>query len=98
MCSNYEAQLVRAQQSMLVLENKLAFSEQNTDRANENIKREIQLRSEMQAKWEQQKDQYKSQVKYNYYIKFLIFSNSNLSKLPGRRTLQQNCCNGKGIS
>uniref|UniRef100_A0A6M2DH65 Putative rab gtpase-binding effector protein 1-like isoform x1 n=1 Tax=Xenopsylla cheopis TaxID=163159 RepID=A0A6M2DH65_XENCH len=62
MCSNYEAQLVRAQQSMLVLENKLAFSEQNTDRANENIKREIQLRSEMQAKWEQQKDQYKSQV------------------------------------
>ncbi|XP_026463242.1 rab GTPase-binding effector protein 1-like [Ctenocephalides felis] len=62
MCSNYEAQLVRAQQSVLSLENKLSFSEQNTERANENIKREIQLRSEMQAKWEHQKDQYKSQV------------------------------------
>ncbi|XP_067008505.1 rab GTPase-binding effector protein 1 isoform X2 [Anabrus simplex] len=62
MCSNYEAQLVKAQQQARELENKTAAQERNLTRYREDLAKESEFRKEMEEKWNEKKEEHKLQV------------------------------------
>ncbi|KAJ4439578.1 hypothetical protein ANN_07705 [Periplaneta americana] len=62
MCSNYEAQLVRAQQRSRELEKQLAALERTVDRYREDLAKESDFRKDMEEKWNEKKEEHKIQV------------------------------------
>nr|CAD7408240.1 unnamed protein product [Timema cristinae] len=62
MCSNYEAQLVRAQQRSRDMERQLGVSERTCERLREDLGKESTFRKEMEERWSQKKEEHKAQV------------------------------------
>ncbi|CAG2066579.1 unnamed protein product, partial [Timema podura] len=62
MCSNYEAQLVRAQQCSRDMERQLGVSERTCERLREDLGKESTFRKEMEERWSQKKEEHKAQV------------------------------------
>ena len=58
MCSNYEAQLVNAQQKLLDLEKHIITLE----RYKQELSKETAFRKDMEEKWNEKKEQYKEEV------------------------------------
>ncbi|KAJ9574302.1 hypothetical protein L9F63_026050, partial [Diploptera punctata] len=61
MCSNYEAQLVRAQQRARELEKQVATQERTVDRYREDLAKESDFRKDMEEKWNEKKEEHKIQ-------------------------------------
>ncbi|XP_049838341.1 rab GTPase-binding effector protein 1 isoform X3 [Schistocerca gregaria] len=62
MCANYEAQLVRSQQEARELEKKVAVHERSLQRYREDLSKESEFRKEMEEKWNEKKEEHKTQV------------------------------------
>jgi Rab GTPase-binding effector protein 1 len=62
MCSNYEAQLVRAQQQGRELEKQVATLERTVERYREDLAKEADFRKDMEEKWNEKKEEHKMQV------------------------------------
>jgi Rab GTPase-binding effector protein 1 len=62
MCSNYEAQLVRAQQRGRDLEKQVATLERTMERYREDLAKESDFRKDMEEKWNEKKEEHKLQV------------------------------------
>lgn len=62
MCANYEAQLVRSQQEARELEKKVAVHERSLLRYREDLSKESEFRKEMEEKWNEKKEEHKTQV------------------------------------
>ncbi|PNF33967.1 hypothetical protein B7P43_G04659 [Cryptotermes secundus] len=62
MCSNYEAQLVRAQQRGRELEKQIATHERTIERYREDLTKESGFRKDMEEKWNEKKEEHKMQV------------------------------------
>lgn len=62
MCSNYEAQLVRAQQQGRELEKQVATLERTVERYREDLAKEADFRKDMEEKWNEKKEEHKVQV------------------------------------
>ncbi|CAG9773528.1 unnamed protein product [Ceutorhynchus assimilis] len=62
MCSNYEAQLVKEQQTVADLNAKLQSAEKAADRHKEELLKEIGFRKEMEEKWNEKREEHKQQV------------------------------------
>ncbi|KAL1497448.1 hypothetical protein ABEB36_008420 [Hypothenemus hampei] len=62
MCSNYEAQLVREQQTVSELKQKVQVAEKSSDRYKEELIKEIGFRKEMEEKWNEKREEHKKQV------------------------------------
>ena len=58
MCSNYEAQLVNAQQKILDLEKHIITLE----RYKQELSKETAFRKDMEEKWNEKKEEYKEKV------------------------------------
>lgn len=62
MCSNYETQLVKEQQNVAGLKNKLQKAEKAAERHKEELIKEIGFRKEMEEKWSEKREEHKQQV------------------------------------
>jgi Rab GTPase-binding effector protein 1 len=65
MCSNYEAQLVRAQQWGRELEKQIATHERTIERYREDLTKESGFRKDIEEKWNEKKEEHKMQVNEN---------------------------------
>lgn len=62
MCSNYEAQLVKEQQTVSELMAKAQAAEKSAERHKEDLEKEIGFRKEMEEKWNEKREEHKQQV------------------------------------
>jgi Rab GTPase-binding effector protein 1 len=72
MCSNYEAQLVRAQQKGRELEKQVATLERTVERYREDLTKESDFRKDMEEKWNEKKEEHKMQVYQNVLLFHLL--------------------------
>jgi Rab GTPase-binding effector protein 1 len=72
MCSNYEAQLVRAQQRGRELEKQVATLERTIERYREDLTKESDFRKDMEEKWNEKKEEHKMQVDQNILLLHLL--------------------------
>lgn len=68
MCSNYEAQLVRAQQRGRELEKQIATHERTIERYREDLTKESGFRKDIEDKWNEKKEEHKMQVNQNILL------------------------------
>lgn len=76
MCQNYEAGLQKAQQKVKELEKASELAERNLQRAKDDLAREHDFRQEMEAKWNEKKDQHKVQVVQYYFLNVYVLVGS----------------------
>lgn len=81
MCSNYEAQLVRAQQERRELEKQVATLERTVERYREDLTKEADFRKDMEEKWNEKKEEHKVQVMYCTFL-FFFLEFSHCHRLP----------------
>lgn len=62
MCSNYEAELVKEQETVQQLEAKVIAAEKAAEKSKDDLIKEIGFRKDMEEKWNEKKEEHKKQV------------------------------------